>query len=144
MIAGVDTSVLVAAVHANHPMHAVASTWLDSAFSEHEVLIAHHSVVESYAVLTRLPSKFRLSPQEAQMVLRETLHGNARLASFVAESVWSTLDSIVHRGAAGGPTYDAFIINILAEAGADVIVTFNAREFRGLAGDLRVAEPSDV
>ena len=50
MTFGVDTSVLVAAVHANHPRHFAASAWLDAAFSSHEVVVAHHSVIEAYAV----------------------------------------------------------------------------------------------
>ena len=53
---GVDTSVMVAAVHANHPMHSAAARWLDAALGSHTVVVAHHSVLEAYAVLTRLPS----------------------------------------------------------------------------------------
>ena len=47
---------MVAAVHANHPMHSAAARWLDAALGSHTVVVAHHSVLEAYAVLTRLPS----------------------------------------------------------------------------------------
>lgn len=131
-------------MHANHPLHAPASTWLDNAFTEHEVVVAHHSIVESYAVLTRLPAKYRLTPSEAEMVLRETLRNNASLAPFVAESVWQTLGSFVDAPAAGGETYDAFIINLLASSGVEAIVTYNAREFRRLAQGVRIVQPSEL
>jgi len=141
---GVDTSVIVAAVHANHPMHVPAATWLDDAFSSHELVVAHHSVLETYAVLTRLPAKYRLSPSEAQMVIHGTLHGNAHIAPFDSESVWESLDAIIAAPAAGGAAYDAFIIHLLATAGAERIVTYNVREFRRLAHEISVSEPSDL
>ena len=64
MTLGVDTSVIIAAVHANHPVHLSSSRWLDAAFDTHDVVVAHHSVLEAYAVLTRLPAQFRVGPDE--------------------------------------------------------------------------------
>jgi predicted nucleic acid-binding protein len=139
---GVDTSVIVAAVHANHPVNGPAAEWLDAAFGKHEVVVAHHSIVESYAVLTRLPAKYRLAPREAEMVLTETLRENVRIAPFAGEAVWPTLESIIDRGASGGTTYDALIVDLLAGAGVEVIITYNVREFRRIARDTPVEEPS--
>ena len=52
---GVDSNVIVAGVHANHPYHALAANWLVQNLAEHQLMAAHYSVLESYAVLTRLP-----------------------------------------------------------------------------------------
>ena len=49
---GIDSSVIVAGVHANHPRHAAAAQWLVQALTAHELIVCHHSVLESYAVLT--------------------------------------------------------------------------------------------
>lgn len=141
---GVDTSVLVSAVHANHPLHVPSASWLDDAFSAHEIVVAHHSVIEAFAVLTRLPAKYRLSPSEAEMVIHGTLHGNVRIAPFDSGSVWQALDFVAAAPAAGGAAYDAFIIHLLATAGVERIVTYNVREFRRLTDDVAVSEPSEV
>ena len=143
MTLGVDTSVIVAAVHANHPVHLSSSRWLDAAFDTHDVVVAHHSLLEAYAVLTRLPPQYRVAPSEAETVLRETIQANARLAPFSAESMWSFMTGMTALPAAGGAAYDAFIVRLLSEAGAEAIVTYNIDDFRRLSPHLRVTDPSE-
>ncbi|NBB91340.1 MAG: PIN domain-containing protein [Spirochaetes bacterium] len=139
-----DTSVIVAAVHANHPVHAVAAHWLDRAFAAHEVVVAHHSIIESFAVLTRLPAEYRLSPTEAETVLSETLQEKVSIAPFSSQSSWAALHSLADAPSAGGASYDAFIIHLLLQAAVDVIVTYNAADFARLTRAVRVAEPTEV
>ena len=144
MTLGVDTSVIIAAVHANHPVHLSSSRWLDAAFDTHDVVVAHHSVLEAYAVLTRLPAQFRVGPDEAEIVLRETLQHNARLAPFGEDSMWNFMTGITALPAAGGAAYDAFIVRLLSEAGAEAIVTYNVDDFRRLSPHLRVTDPAEL
>lgn len=144
MRVGVDTTVIVAAVHANHPAHAEAARWLDGAFGSHQVVLAHHSIIESYAVLTRLPADYRLSPAEAETVLTETLQNNASIAPFSSESVWDALHAFVATPSAGGATHDAFIIHLLEQAEVDVIVTYNEADFARLTQTVRVATPVEL
>jgi len=141
---GVDTTVIVAAVHANHPAHAEAARWLDGAFTTHQVVLAHHSIIESYAVLTRLPADYRLSPAEAETVLTGTLQNNSRIAPFSSESVWDALHAFVGTPSAGGATHDAFIIHLLEQAEVDVIVTYNEADFARLTQTVRVATPVEL
>ena len=144
MTVGVDTSVIIAAVHANHPVHLSSSRWLDAAFDAHDVVVAHHSLLEAYAVLTRLPARYRVTPAEAETVLRETVRDNARIAPFAAESMWNFMTAVAEVPAAGGAAYDAFIIRLLGEAGAEAIVTYNADEFRRLSPAVRIADPAEL
>ena len=139
---GVDSSVIVAAVHANHPLSKISATLLNDAFQNHAVIVAHHSLLESYAVLTRLPSDFRLTPAEAEGVLRETLEANATLAPFKGEQMWPVLARLAQIPAAGGSSYDAFIIHALGDAGVDAIATFNANEFRRLSPGMQIIDPA--
>jgi predicted nucleic acid-binding protein len=141
---GVDTTVIVAALHANHPAHGEAARWLDGAFGSHQVVLAHHSIIESYAVLTRLPADYRLSPAEAETVLSETLQNNASIAPFSSESVWDALHAFVATPSAGGATHDAFIIHLLEQAEVDVIVTYNEADFARLTKTVRVAPPVEL
>ncbi|MDW8289532.1 MAG: PIN domain-containing protein [Armatimonadota bacterium] len=51
-----DTSVLVSAVVEAHPRHEWSLNWLKRAHhSEIEAVVSAHSLLEMYAVLTRLP-----------------------------------------------------------------------------------------
>ena len=144
MTLGVDTSVIIAAVHANHPVHLSSSRWLDAAFATHDVVVAHHSVLEAYAVLTRLPAQYRVGPDEAEIVLRETLQHNARLAPFGEDSMWNFMTGMTALPAAGGAAYDAFIVRLLSEAGAEAIVTYNVDDFRRLSPHVRVTDPAEL
>ena len=141
MRVGVDTSVIVACVHARHPLHPVMAQWLNQAFDTHDVIVSHHSVLESYAVLTRLPAEYRLVPAEAVTVLRETLTGSATIAPFSHKSMWDVLERIHRLPAVGGSAYDAFIIDTLTAAGVDAIATGNAKEFRRLTRSIRIIDP---
>ena len=102
-----------------------SARWLDAAFDAHDVVVAHHSLLEAYAVLTRLAAQYRAAPAEAEIVLRETVEGHARIAPLAAESMWDIIARLAAVPAAGGAAYDAFIIRLLSEAGADVIATYN-------------------
>ena len=144
MTLGVDTSVVVAAVHANHPLHLASARWFDAAVDIHDVVVAHHSILEAYSVLTRLPAPYRVSPSEAEIVLRETVENNTRIAPFAAETMWRVTSRIVAVPAAGGAAYDAFIIRLLGEAGAEVIATYNVDDFRRLGPSMRIVDPAEL
>jgi predicted nucleic acid-binding protein len=140
---GVDTSVIVAAVHANHPRNNETVQWLNSAFDRHEIVIAHHSVLESYAVLTRLPGQYRLSATEAWTVLTETVKKNTSLAKFSGSWIWSIVDTMAQIPVSGGAAYDFLIARTLIKAGVDCIATYNTADFRRLVPDLKIISPSD-
>jgi predicted nucleic acid-binding protein len=101
-------------------------------------------LLEAYAVLTRLPAAYRLSPSEAVTVLRETLQQNTEIAPFAAESMWEIVQLVSMTPAAGGASYDAYTIEVLRSAGVEAIVTYNGDDFRRLSGALHVVDPSDL
>jgi predicted nucleic acid-binding protein len=122
-------------------MHSAATRWINGTIAEHTPVVAHHSVLEAYAVLTRLPSAFRLAPREAAMVLTETLRDKVLIAPFDAEDIWSAIFTVETAPAAGGASYDAFIIHLLRTAGVQQIATFNTRDFERLADGLKIVTP---
>ena len=99
---GVDSSILVAGVHANHPLHAVAAGWLIKNIPLHELIVSHHSILETYAVLTRLPGKLRLTGPEVNQVLESTIKPNMRIADISSSSIWNCIESLVNHSALGG------------------------------------------
>lgn len=139
---GVDSCIIIAGVHANHPLHAVAANWLIRNIAENDLLVAHHSILETFAVLTRLPGRLRTSGAEARQLIQTTVKTNMALAPFDETAIWRSLDSLTRQGAVGGGAYDGFILKTLRDAGAEALATFNTRHFAGLAPDFHLIDPS--
>ena len=135
----VDTSVIVAAVAAWHQKHEDAARALGSA---EELVIPSHVLIESYAVLTRLPAPHRLSPSDALALLQKNF-STARLATFNARSVWPVLRQLADADLGGGITYDAIILDSAADAGATSLLTLNARDYERLPRRLKIVGVSE-
>lgn len=132
---------LVAALCNWHERHEACLVELQAALAGALVLPAH-VVLETYAVLTRLPSSHRVPPAQARAVLEATLR-RTPLVPLSAEGTWSLVADLAGAGVPGGRTYDAAILAAAREGGAEMLVTLNVRHFEGLAGDdIIVREPS--
>jgi predicted nucleic acid-binding protein len=126
-----DTSVLLAAMVAAHPMHERARAWLDRGLAaQFEVLVACHSLAEAYAVLTGLPARPRISPEAARRLLRENVQSVAKLVTLTAGDYARVVERLAEAGLGGGVVYDALIAQAAAKAGVDRFLTFDAEDFR--------------
>ena len=139
---GVDSNIIVAGLHANHPLHAIAADWLIRDISLNELIVAHHTVLESYAVLTRLPGQFKISSTEAKQLLETTIRPNMQIADFSADTIWDCLDFMVIQTSVGGNSYDCFIFRILENAGVETIATFNTSHFKRFTSTINIIDPS--
>lgn len=142
-----DTSCLIAAVCGWHVHHARATREIKRCLGNGEALVlAAPTLVESYAVLSRLPPPRRLSPAEGWALLRSSFVDHAeKLVTLDSGGVHRLLEENARRGVAGGSTYDAVIVACAEMAGVDAILTFNERQFRLLAPpSIRVIVPPDV
>jgi predicted nucleic acid-binding protein len=139
---GIDSCILVAGVHANHPLHAVAANWLIRNIPLHELIVTHHSILEAYAILTRLPGEFRIDGIEARQLLESTIRPNMIIAKFDAASIWDYITALVNQSSTGGHSYDAFIAEILINHGIDAIATFNTKHFIRFAPQISIIDPS--
>jgi predicted nucleic acid-binding protein len=129
-----DASVLVAGLLSWHPRHPDASTALIQLLSgDEEVLVPGQALIESYAVMTRLPPPHRLSPQAAATILTGTLRGRVRLAWPEGEGTWSLVEELSRQGVAGGTAYDGLIVATARKAGARRILTLNRAHFERVA-----------
>jgi predicted nucleic acid-binding protein len=95
--------------------------------------VAAPTLVEAYAVLTRLPSPHRLSPADALDVLVTSFVQQGELVALEAASYRVLLQSAPAIGVAGGQTYDAVIAACARAAGVSTLLTFNERHFLPLA-----------
>jgi predicted nucleic acid-binding protein len=139
-----DTSCMIAAVCSWHEHHEAAANEIDRRLAERaKMIVAAPALVETYAVLTRLPPPHRLSPQTA-LTLLENNFLRATVVALNAKSYETLLLSAPKNNVAGGRTYDA-VIGACAEQGkASIVLTFNAGDFTALGKDLDVVVPGTI
>jgi predicted nucleic acid-binding protein len=126
-----DTSVLLAGLvdfgpqsgPAQRILHEVAEGRLT------QVATAWHCCLEVYSVATRLPAEYRLSPADAETLLRDEVLAHIQVHDLPAAERQPFLAASSRETIAGGRIYDAHIAEIARAAGARVIVTDNRRHF---------------
>lgn len=130
MRALLDTSVLVAAMVEAHPDHVRCLPWLQkSAARSLSLLVAAHSLAETFAVLTRLPLRPRIAPATAEALMRENVLGRAQIVALSATDYRGVLARQATLGLAGGAIYDALIARAAQKGRADRVVTLNRGDF---------------
>jgi predicted nucleic acid-binding protein len=130
-----DTSCLVAALCAWHEHNERAAREIERRLDRGESLVvAAPALVETYAVLTRLPSPHRLSPADSRALLEANFLGaDVETVALEADAYHHLLRAAPERGIAGGSIYDAVIIACGLAARVDALLTFNERQFQALA-----------
>ncbi len=142
----VDTSVLLAGLIDFGPQSAPAQSLLHT-IAEKRVAspaTAWHCCLEFYSVATRLPPEFRLSPQDAALLVDEEIFGRMTVHDLPAGERRAMLRTAARDGIAGGRVYDSHIAETARSAGAAVVVTDNRRHFlSALRYDMRVETPAE-
>jgi predicted nucleic acid-binding protein len=139
-----DTSCIVAAVCGWHEHHAAAASEIERRLARRERMhLAAPALLESYAVLTRLPPPYRLAPADTLALLD---------ASFLTVGRTIALDAIAYQrllrrapadNLGGGRIYDAVIATCAVRAAASALLTFNAPHFLVFAArGLEIVVPS--
>ena len=141
-----DTSVLLAGLvdfgpqsaPAQSILHAVAEKTLASPGT------AWHCCLEFYSVATRLPPEFRLTPEDANELLREEVFGRLIVHDLPHGERGGLFEAAARERIAGGRIYDAHIAEVARSAGAKVIVTDNRRHFlSALRHGIKVETPTE-
>jgi predicted nucleic acid-binding protein len=138
-----DTSCIVAVLCSWHERHGDAVHAVTERLRSGAVLfVPAHALVETYAVLTRLPAPHRVSPEVALRLLRENFGVGARIATLSAAGHWATLEAAAAAGVIGGGAYDALVAAAARNAAATTLLTLNLRHLArfGRAG-FDVIEP---
>ncbi|MGH7899649.1 MAG: type II toxin-antitoxin system VapC family toxin [Candidatus Binatia bacterium] len=108
---------------------------LMAAVAERRVRAVHtawHCCLEFYAVATRLPEEFRLSPRDCLGLIEEEIFGRFRVHQLPAKIQRSFLRTAVEERVVGGRLYDAHIAEVARVAGAKMVITENPRHFSSL------------
>jgi len=139
-----DTSVLVAAFVPMHPRHERAFDRVRRALlGEYRLLTSAHNLAEVYSVLTTLPLSPRISPSAAARIIRENLERYAEIVPLEVADYRDVVHYLADAGLGGGIIYDALAYRAAIQAGAEVVLTFNPKDFRRVWPDsgIRIEEP---
>ena len=126
-----DTSVLVSAVLPTHDHYPDSSHCMAMAQQGSVTLcLAAHSLAETYAVLTRIPTRPRISPRAAWALTNQFLQfPQTQLVALTADQYAATIQDCVAVGNSGGTIYDAVIATAARNVEVDHLLTWNTRHF---------------
>jgi predicted nucleic acid-binding protein len=125
-----DTNVMVATVCTWHEHHRRSITEMERRLAKRESLvIATPALIETYAVLTRLPPPHRLSPRDAIALIEASFLMEGTLAGLDNKAFQTVLREAADRDIAGGRTYDWIIATCARNARVNTLLTFNKRDF---------------
>ncbi len=137
-----DTSVLIAAIVEAHPAHAIALPWLQKAKrKEVEFVVAAHSLLEVYSVLTRAPFDPPISAPIAGQLIETNIKQCAQITALTAAEYGKLIDDLIQAGHIGGIVYDALIVRCAEKAKVDQIITLNPKDFQRLWPKDKIVKP---
>lgn len=93
---------------------------------------AWHCCLEFFAVVTRLPPEYRLTPADAHRILDEDVLDRWTIVDLPASGRRDFFRDVVRDRVVGGRLYDAHIAEVARSAGARTVVTENRRHFTSL------------
>jgi predicted nucleic acid-binding protein len=129
-----DTSVLIAAFHGGHVHHLPSLKRFAAAEKKHSAC-GIHSLAEVYAVMTVLPVKPMIPPEQALLFVEE-VHDRLTLVSLSAEEYFTAIQDTATRGFTGGRIYDSLLLACAAKCKAQAVYSWNLKHYQALAPDL--------
>ena len=138
-----DSSILVAVFYADHPQHASsAKLFLDAGKDDS---CAIHTLSEVYSTLTGLPVRPRISGSEGFNIV-EQIRERLTMVTLTEREYVSALEDASAGSIVGAAAYDALIARCALKAGANVLLTWNVRDFTRLGSAVAelVQMPQDL
>ena len=129
-----DTSVLIAAFWGGH-VHHVRSLQRFAAAEKRRSACGIHSLAEVYAVMTALPVKPMIPPEQALLFVEE-VRNRLTLVSLSAAEYFAAIQNAASRGFTGGRIYDSLLLACAAKCKAQAVYTGNLKHYQSLAPDL--------
>jgi predicted nucleic acid-binding protein len=129
-----DTSVLIAAFWRGHVHHLPSLKRFAAAEKRHSAC-GIHSLAEVYAVMTALPVKPMIPPEQALLFVEEVRKRLTRI-SLSAEEYFAAIQTAASRGFSSARVYDSLLLACAAKCKAQAVYTWNLKHYQSLAPDL--------
>jgi predicted nucleic acid-binding protein len=137
-----DTSVLVATFYGDHEHHA-PSLDLFLRFGKKETACAANSLAETYTCLTGMPGKWRVGGDAALLFLR-SIRENLTVVGLNGQEYFQVAQEAAAANIVGGAVYDALVGRCALKAKAQILYTWNTKDFLRLPGiGNRVKRPDE-
>lgn len=94
-----------------------------------------HSLAEVYSVMTSMPVKPMIPPEQALLFVEE-IRKRLTLVSLSSEEYFTVIQSTASRGFTGGRVYDSLLLACAAKCKAQAVYTWNLKHYQSLAPDL--------
>lgn len=134
---------MIATVCSWHEHHKAAAAEIERRLDRGErVMVPAPALVETYAVLTRLPAPHRLAPADAWALVKANFVARRKVVALTGRSYAEVVRELAQQALGGGRSYDAVIAACARHARADVLLTFNHRHFEPAPKGVLVIEPS--
>jgi predicted nucleic acid-binding protein len=134
----IDSNVIIAASLAEHVHHAQALRVVEAVHrKEAEGFVSAHSLLETFATLTRLPRTPRISPLQASALIDENVVKHFSVVALSAKEYAGLCKNLGISGICGGKSYDALHLACAEKSCADKIFTFDVRHFSEIASHLK-------
>jgi len=104
---------------------------------EFELLVASHSLAETYAVLSSLPVSPKISPILAWKLVHDNVEALAEIIELSAADYSDVIRHMGEHGLSGGIIYDQLIVRAAEKADADRLLTMNTKDFIRLWPEFR-------
>jgi predicted nucleic acid-binding protein len=134
---------MVAAVCAWHEHHERAAAAVNERLDARQTMVVPSpALIETYAVLTRLPPPHRLSARDAWQLVDANFARGSRIVALEGDDYVELLRSAREAAVVGGRIYDAVIARCVIKGRASSVLTFNDEHFRSLGiADLEILVP---
>ena len=138
-----DTSALVTALVTELPNHERALDCLVKySRKKGDACTTTHVLAETYACLTSLPVKKRISPMDAKSLIEESLVKNLEILPIVTQTYLSSIRRVSNMGMTSGIIYDALHLEMAESSGCTELLTYNLKDFRRLdPQNIRIVSP---
>jgi predicted nucleic acid-binding protein len=124
-----DSSVLIPVFYADHPQHPSSAKLFLKAGKDD--FCALRTLGEVYATLTRLPLRPRITGPDGMSIVKQ-IHERLTLITLSEREYVSALELAASGGIVGAAVYDALIAHCALKAGAEILLTWNVRDFSRL------------
>jgi predicted nucleic acid-binding protein len=129
-----DTSVLIATFWGDHVNHE-PSLELFAGASRTRTACCAHSVAEVYSVMTALPVRPPIAPDQALLFL-EQLREKVAIVPLSENDYFETAQKVAQFAVTGGRIYDALLLAAARKVEAKHVYTWNIRHFQQIAPQL--------
>lgn len=147
MIAVLDSTVLIAALAARHPLHAPCRRWLIAASTPGAYRCTTHALAETFRVLVALPVAPRHDAAAIRQAIRTNLIPRLDPIALTTNDYDRAMDAVCASPLGPGAIYDALHLVAADRIQATALITSNHRHFAALATALgtsvAIRDPAD-